>query len=99
MPPTITIADAYFLFFPTDTFSHNPQYRIQLHDVDEDDEEHKCTVIVAVMQKNRRAQRRLGLDCLTIGFSIYHVSVLSQGKWNLFNVMLIRILHNRKCGI
>ena len=74
MPPTITIADAYFLFFPTDTFSHNPQYRIQLHDVDEDDEEHKCTVIVAVMQKNRRAQRRLGLDCLTIGFSIYHVS-------------------------
>ncbi|XP_043210764.1 calpain-A-like isoform X2 [Amphibalanus amphitrite] len=56
------------------TFAHNPQYRIQLHDVDEDDEERKCTVIIAVMQKNRRAQRRLGLDCLTIGFSIYHLN-------------------------
>ncbi|XP_037072054.1 calpain-B-like [Pollicipes pollicipes] len=56
------------------TFAHNPQYTVHLDDVDEDDEEQKCTMIVAVMQKNRRAQRRLGLDCLTIGFSIYHLA-------------------------
>ncbi|KAF0313481.1 Calpain-B [Amphibalanus amphitrite] len=55
------------------TFSYNPQYVINLADPDEDDDEEKCTVIVALMQKNRRAQRKLGLDCLTIGFAIYHV--------------------------
>ncbi len=40
----------------------------------DDDNDDKCTVIVALMQKNRRAQRKIGLDCLTIGFTIYHVS-------------------------
>lgn len=59
---------------PTDTFWHNPQYRITLTEVDDDDDDNKCTVIVALMQKNRRSQRKLGLECLTIGFAIYHVS-------------------------
>ncbi|XP_037073401.1 calpain-B-like [Pollicipes pollicipes] len=54
-----------------DTFAHNPQYSVQLEDVDEDDEEGKCTVIVALMQKNRRAQN---LACLQIGFCIYDLS-------------------------
>ncbi|XP_033330563.2 calpain A isoform X5 [Megalopta genalis] len=54
-----------------ETFYHNPQYRITLEYPDEDDD--KCTVIVALMQKNRRAQRRMGADCLTIGFAIYHL--------------------------
>ena len=60
----------------TETFWHNPQYRITLEEIDDDDEDNKCTVIVALMQKNRRAQRKLGLECLTIGFAIYHVSKL-----------------------
>ncbi|XP_043281587.1 calpain-A isoform X3 [Venturia canescens] len=54
-----------------ETFWHNPQYRITLEYPDEGDD--KCTVIVALMQKNRRAQRRMGADCLTIGFAIYHL--------------------------
>ncbi|XP_018368104.1 PREDICTED: calpain-A-like isoform X2 [Trachymyrmex cornetzi] len=54
-----------------ETFCHNPQYRITLESPDDDDD--KCTVIVALMQKNRRAQRRMGADCLTIGFAIYHL--------------------------
>lgn len=54
-----------------ETFCHNPQYRITLEHPDEDDD--KCTVIVALMQKNRRAQKRMGADCLTIGFAIYHL--------------------------
>ncbi|XP_033222734.1 calpain-B-like [Belonocnema kinseyi] len=54
-----------------ETFWHNPQYRITLESPDEGDD--KCTVIIALMQKNRRAQRRMGADCLTIGFSVYHV--------------------------
>ncbi|XP_046400174.1 calpain-A-like isoform X4 [Ischnura elegans] len=56
-----------------ETFWHNPQYIITLEDPDEDDDESKCTVIVALMQKNRRAQRRMGAECLTIGFAIYHL--------------------------
>ncbi|XP_025262663.1 calpain-A isoform X5 [Camponotus floridanus] len=54
-----------------ETFCHNPQYRITLEYPDDDDD--KCTVIVALMQKNRRAQKRMGADCLTIGFAIYHL--------------------------
>ncbi|XP_020282745.1 calpain-B-like isoform X4 [Pseudomyrmex gracilis] len=54
-----------------ETFWHNPQYRITLEYPDDDDD--KCTVIVALMQKNRRAQKRMGADCLTIGFAIYHL--------------------------
>ncbi|CAG7722886.1 unnamed protein product [Allacma fusca] len=57
-----------------ETFAFNPQYIINLEDADEDDEDAKCTVIIALMQKNRRAQRKLGVECLTIGFAIYHLS-------------------------
>ncbi|KAK7790176.1 hypothetical protein R5R35_002953 [Gryllus longicercus] len=56
-----------------ETFWHNPQYRITLNDPDEDDEDNKCTVIVALMQKNRRSQRRMGVEVLTIGFAMYHL--------------------------
>lgn len=57
-----------------DTFWHNPQYVITLEDPDEEDDDGKCTVIVALMQKNRRSKRNLGMECLTIGFAIYHLN-------------------------
>jgi calpain len=60
------------IIFP-ETFAFNPQYIIELNHQDEDDDDGKCTVIVALMQKNRRAQRKLGVECLTVGFAIYHV--------------------------
>ncbi|XP_017779020.1 PREDICTED: calpain-A-like isoform X2 [Nicrophorus vespilloides] len=56
-----------------DTFWSNPQYRITLTQVDEDSNDNKCTVIIALMQKNRRQQRKMGLDVLTIGFAIYYL--------------------------
>ncbi|XP_075214527.1 calpain-A-like isoform X2 [Lycorma delicatula] len=56
-----------------ETFWHNPQYTITLTDVDEEDDEDKCTVIVGLMQKNRRSQRKMGAECLTIGFAVYHL--------------------------
>ncbi|RZC41841.1 calpain-B [Asbolus verrucosus] len=57
-----------------DTFWHNPQYRVTLDEADEEDEEDKCTMIVALMQKNRRQLRSTGgIDLLTIGFAIYHL--------------------------
>lgn len=57
-----------------ETFWHNPQYVVSLEDPDEDDDDGLCTIIVALMQKNRRSRRNMGMDCLTIGFAIYHVS-------------------------
>lgn len=57
-----------------ETFSNNPQYVVSLEDPDDDDDDGKCTVIVALMQKNRRSRRNMGMDCLTIGFAIYHVT-------------------------
>lgn len=50
----------------------NPQYIIDLR---EPDSSGKCTLIVALMQKNRRAQKSMGIDCLTIGFAIYKVYI------------------------
>lgn len=53
------------------TFACNPQYLVSLVDPDEEDEEDKCTVIVNLMQKGRRAMMEEGKDLLSIGFCIY----------------------------
>ena len=53
------------------TFAMNPQYLLTLIDHDEEDDEDLCTLIVALMQKNHRSKRKMGLDSLTIGFAIY----------------------------
>lgn len=52
------------------TYGLNPQFMINLIDADEEDDDDKCTLIVALMQKNRR---KLGKDYLNIGFLIYQV--------------------------
>lgn len=51
-----------------DTFWTNPQFKLALKDVDGD---HMCSVVIALMQKNRRKLRKEGLDMETIGFAIY----------------------------
>ncbi|XP_036378348.1 calpain-9 [Megalops cyprinoides] len=53
-----------------DTFWTNPQFKLTLVDTD-DDADDQCSVIVALMQKNRRRLRKEGLDLETIGFAIY----------------------------
>jgi len=54
-----------------DTFWTNPQFRTEIMDADEGDDENLGTVIVGLMQKERRKKKSLGLDYLTIGLCIY----------------------------
>ena len=56
-----------------DTFWTNPQYRAQVCDADEGDADNTGTIIVGLMQKERRKKRSQGLDLLTLGYSIYKV--------------------------
>ncbi|XP_060574918.1 calpain-B-like isoform X7 [Ruditapes philippinarum] len=53
-----------------ETFATNPQYRVVLTDPD-DDEDDLCTMLVGLLQKDRRKKRKEGLDMLTIGYVIY----------------------------
>uniref|UniRef100_UPI00398F74E4 calpain-2 catalytic subunit-like n=1 Tax=Pristiophorus japonicus TaxID=55135 RepID=UPI00398F74E4 len=57
------------------TFWTNPQFKIQLDEVDEDpdDDDDQCSFLVGVIQKNRRRQRKMGEDMHTIGFAVYEV--------------------------
>lgn len=57
-----------------DTFWTNPQYQAEIVDGDDEDDENMGTLIVSLMQKERRKKRREGLDMLTIGFCIYKVA-------------------------
>ncbi|XP_033480986.2 calpain-9 [Epinephelus lanceolatus] len=52
-----------------DTFWTNPQFKLQLEDADDEDD--MCSVVIALMQKNRRRLRKEGMDLETIGFAVY----------------------------
>jgi len=58
--------------FP-DTFHLNPQYRITLEDPDDDEDIDNCTIVIGLIQKGRRKQKRVGAQNLTIGFAIYQL--------------------------
>uniref|UniRef100_A0A673HU81 Calpain-2 catalytic subunit-like n=1 Tax=Sinocyclocheilus rhinocerous TaxID=307959 RepID=A0A673HU81_9TELE len=55
------------------TFCSNPQFVIKLEEEDDDplDGEDGCTILVGLMQKESRKDKRFGRDLNTIGFTIY----------------------------
>ncbi|XP_041960992.1 calpain-1 catalytic subunit b [Alosa sapidissima] len=57
------------------TFWINPQYKITLLEEDDDpeDDEVACSLLVALMQKDRRRYRKQGQDMHTIGFAVYEI--------------------------
>ena len=48
-------------------------FSVKLEDPDDDDEVDNCTIVIGLIQKGRRKQKRVGAQNLTIGFSIYKV--------------------------
>ncbi|XP_053463620.1 calpain-8 isoform X1 [Nycticebus coucang] len=66
------------------TYWTNPQFKIHLDEVDEDQEEGDgepcCTVLLGLMQKNHRRQKRIGQGMLSIGYAVYqpHPSKMDQ---------------------
>ncbi|NXB47832.1 CAN8 protein, partial [Leucopsar rothschildi] len=64
------------------TYWTNPQFRIRLDEPDDDHEgslsEPCCTILVGLMQKNRRRQKRMGEGLLSIGYSLYRVKVSNK---------------------
>ncbi|KAF5914066.1 hypothetical protein HPG69_010225 [Diceros bicornis minor] len=57
------------------TYWTNPQFKIHLDEVDDHQEENEgepcCTVLLGLMQKNRRRQKRIGQGMLSIGYAVY----------------------------
>jgi calpain len=54
-----------------ESFYTNPKFILNLDTPDAEDEDGKCSIIIALMQKNRR---RLGLPHVSIGIVIYKIS-------------------------
>lgn len=56
----------------------NPQFKIKLEEEDDDpdDDEVGCSVVIGLIQKNRRKLRKSGEDMHTIGYAIYEVGLI-----------------------
>ncbi|CAN9510006.1 unnamed protein product [Ophioblennius macclurei] len=70
--------------FPN-TFWTNPQFVIRLNEEDDDpdDGESGCSLVIGVIQKNRRRMRKMGKDMQTIGFAVYEVPDQFSGQRNI----------------
>nr|XP_055073651.1 calpain-2 catalytic subunit-like [Misgurnus anguillicaudatus] len=68
-----------------DTFCSNPQFVIKLENVDDDPHDGKdgCTLLVGLMQKDVRKDKRFEMDLKSIGFYIYKVPDKYKGRSNV----------------
>ncbi|XP_060041837.1 calpain-12 isoform X2 [Erinaceus europaeus] len=75
-----------------DTFWTNPQFRLTLLEPDEEEEDDdddgargrlpKCTVLLSLIQRNRRRLRAEGLTYLTVGFHVFQVCPQMVELWD-----------------
>lgn len=61
--------------FISASFYTNPQYRVTIIDPDSDDDDGNGTLLIGLMQKERRKMKKEGKDNLTIGYAVYQVSI------------------------
>ncbi|XP_042371544.1 calpain-2 catalytic subunit-like, partial [Plectropomus leopardus] len=63
----------------------NPQFVIRLdeEDDDPDDGEEGCSLVVGLIQKDRRRKRKMGEDMHTVGFAIYELPDEFCGQRNV----------------
>ncbi|XP_007890517.1 calpain-2 catalytic subunit [Callorhinchus milii] len=82
--------------FPA-TFWMNPQFKMVLEEIDDDGRgEDGCSVLVALIQKNRRNLRKMGEDMHTVGFAIYEVPDEYKGVTNVHLEKSYFITHGSK---
>ncbi|XP_062851860.1 calpain 2, (m/II) large subunit a [Trichomycterus rosablanca] len=64
------------------TFWMNPQFKIRLEEEDDDPDDNDvgCSVVIGLIQKNRRKLRKAGEDMHTIGYAIYEVPSQFHGQ-------------------
>lgn len=66
------------------TFWNNPQYKVQVVAADEDSDDNKGTLIIALLQKDRRKHNQeLGSIMLSIGYHIFEISDTLMGSQHL----------------
>lgn len=70
------------------TFTNNPQYVIELQE--DADGDGKCALLIAMMQKNRKQQRRMGIQDLHIGYAIYKVICSVLTSYNTSYMYIVR---------
>ena len=63
------------IYLLSESFYTNPQYKINVTDVDDDDDEEIGTVIIGLMQKGRRKLKSGGFGNFTISYEIYEVCI------------------------
>ncbi|XP_053347691.1 calpain-2 catalytic subunit-like [Clarias gariepinus] len=80
------------------TFWMNPQFVIKLNEEDDDpsDNEMACSIVVGLIQKNRRRLRKEGQDMHTIGYAIYEMPPQFQGQTNVHLDRTFFLTHAQK---
>lgn len=66
-----------------DTFWTNPQFRVQVVDPDDEDDDNKGTIIVGLMQMNVRKRMKEGAELHTIGYTIYRLEDPNVGPLDI----------------
>uniref|UniRef100_A0A8C4PWK8 Calpain catalytic domain-containing protein n=1 Tax=Eptatretus burgeri TaxID=7764 RepID=A0A8C4PWK8_EPTBU len=68
-----------------DTFCMNPQFRLVLDEEDDDPDDgvEGCSVLISVMQRDRRRFKKRGQELHTIGYTIYEVPENMRGGGRL----------------